>query len=305
MGYIVKKNVVLKDFRGAVRASGKIEYGGEKDYIELRFAQFVGESSGGKICELSPERETESTAKRYLFRSPYAAIDFIVCVCDGEPFYFSPDDKTNYTEVKRAYEEFVEKTSDEATGHKTYEYDDYAIAQDDYYRKVGSKFLRNGEKINAEYSQNDDAQKTRQRKEIQEESETFKNEYAENDEFVSEPERLDEVRRLALKIALYGGKSKLSGVIPGSLWLKADDCLIGIIGERFSPSYFARATATTRADFFGRENNLYPDSGCFRPASCERKTEKPPLKDKKFFVPESVFSSSEYGFSVTFEKLSN
>ena len=96
----------------------------------------------------------------------------------------------------------------------------------------------------------------------------------------------------------------MSRVLPNSLWLKEGDGLVGIIGDKYAPSYLAFASATTRADFYGSENNLYPKGdGTLPPNTIRAKTFTPPLSDKKFFVPESVLSSSSFGYALTFENL--
>ena len=264
MGYVVKKTYVLKTASGEAAGIMRTEsMNGETDFILPECDKTII-IYNGKVKEFFGEH-----GKKLSFSLPFSPADVsaIVCFTDNDRLFTSPDKTLNYEGAKRIYENYVETTRRQTAEHTADEYDDYAVAETNYYA------LERGEKVNDKTIQDAEKQKDFARQKGKDKSADYGKDNAYDSLFSEKQEYLR--KKLANLNYLFrrAGQSKLSFVIPNSLWIKDERGLLGIIGDRFSPDYVCLATADT------------------------------PSPPETLFVPESVFDDKLGGYGVTFLKI--
>ncbi len=264
MGYVVKKTYVLKTASGEAAGILRTESDGSETECFLPFCKKAAVISGGNVKEFDCENGGKLNFSVSL---PASKISAFFCFTDDDKLFTSPDKTLSYEGAKRIYEKYVEKARYSSAEHKADEYDDYAIAETNYYAYEGS------EKVNDKTLQDAEKQKDFARQKGESKGADGGKNHA-YDSLISEKQnylrkKLDNLNYLFR----HGGQSKLSFVIPNSLWIKDERGLLGIIGDRFSPDYVCLATLD------------------------------PPNPPETLFVPESVFGDAPGGYGVTFLKI--
>lgn len=232
MGYIVKKNAVLKDGDG--RACGIISYESDGEYTSF-FTPYDNAVAVLKDGFAVLENGRERNEKRISVGA--REITAILLPSNGKLLFTGINTKIQSTEAKKFYEDFTKTTRDEAAGDSTYEYDDYAIAETDYYQTDG----KNGQKINAQAIENAELQESRQRQKEEKRRTPHALQYG-TDASLTEEQKLLQ-RRLSKLPRLYAtaGISRLSAVLPYSRWVRYGEAMIGYIGRSFKAEYLCYA----------------------------------------------------------------